>query len=99
MKQYNGVPLDGRSMKIQLATSEVSAVSAISPRRLSGGVPRKRSFDDRRRSGGRVEKPRRGAAGGRGGKRGGRGGRGGKKAAPPSAEGLDKELDSYRNSK
>ena len=48
------------------------------------------------RSGGRVDKPGRG----RGGSRGGRGGRGGgrgrgKKEPAPSAEELDKELDTY----
>ncbi len=93
MKQYNGVPLDGRAMSIQLATSDVAAVSPI---RKSVGIPRKRGFDDRRRSGGRVEKPRRGGRGGgqRGGGRGAK--RGGKKREPaPSAEELDKELDTY----
>ena len=48
------------------------------------------------RSGGRVDKPGRG----RGASRGGRGGRGGgrgrgKKEPAPSAEELDKELDTY----
>ncbi len=60
-----------------------------------------------RRTSGRVEKPTRGAAGGRGrSSRGGRGrgaggrgrGRGEKKPAP-SAEELDKELDSYRQAR
>ena len=44
MKQYNGVPLDGRSMHILMATSEVSARP-----RGSQLVPRSKSFDGPRR--------------------------------------------------
>merc|ERR1711994_141535 len=100
MKQYNGVPLDGRAMQIQLATSAAEAMAAPavrrrSPLRMSRGSPR-RGGGDRRRSGGRIEKPGRGKGrGARGGRGGGRGRGKGKKEPAPSAEELDKELDTY----
>merc|ERR1719433_1297446 len=103
MKQYNGVPLDGRPMNIQLATSEVNPVGS----RL-GKSPMRRSFEGRRGGGGggRVGKPGRGGSGRGGNKRGGRGaggrgGRGGKKESgpPPTSEDLDKEMDAYMKAK
>ncbi|KAJ8664891.1 hypothetical protein QAD02_006553 [Eretmocerus hayati] len=101
MKQYNGVPLDGREMNIQLATSEVPSGSSIRGSRLGGGGFKPRgSFRGR---GGRGSFSGGRGGRGRGGDRpsGGRGGGGarGQTRKQPTAEELDAELEEYVKSK
>ncbi|XP_058826654.1 THO complex subunit 4 [Topomyia yanbarensis] len=87
MKQYNGVPLDGRPMSIQLATSDIpiprtprlgSSGPARSPRRQSSGGPPRGSNPSSRRGGG---------SGGGGPRR--------QQRETKTAEELDAELDAY----
>ncbi|XP_041979654.1 THO complex subunit 4 [Aricia agestis] len=94
MKQYNGVPLDGRAMNIQLATSEISTFRSVDrPRPVGGNIGRRNSNRGnapvRNQNSGRV-----GGGGRRGGRGGGGGGRGGRRPVP-TAEQLDAELDAY----
>jgi len=100
MKQYNGVPLDGKAMEIQLATGQVEDVAGLLRQRLNGGAPLRQASTPRRpstgssrpRGGGGVA-PRRGDRAPRGG--GGARGRG--REPTMTAEELDAQLDAYNN--
>lgn len=110
-RTYNGVPLDGRPMKIEIAVEKLPAARAPASARLSfGGVQQRngggggggfRSGGGGRgggsRGGNRGGGGGRGNRGDRGGNRGGgRGGRGRIERTPvPSKDDLDSELESY----
>uniref|UniRef100_A0A3P8T5I2 RRM domain-containing protein n=1 Tax=Amphiprion percula TaxID=161767 RepID=A0A3P8T5I2_AMPPE len=84
MKHYNGVPLDGRPMKIQQVTSEFSAQSRQSSQSSNSG------FDRSRLGQPRFERRQGGGGGGFRGR-----GRGGGNRPQLSAEELDAQLDAY----
>ncbi|XP_058961045.2 aly/REF export factor 2-like [Pocillopora verrucosa] len=87
MKQYNGVPLDGREMIIELVTGSSNIGSGGGGGGFQGQGQRRRQQFNQSRGG----NSRRGRGRGRG--RGGRGG--GSQKANVTAEDLDAELDAY----
>ncbi|XP_040000769.1 THO complex subunit 4-like [Xiphias gladius] len=90
MKHYNGVPLDGRPMKIQQVTSEVNAHSRQSTQSSNRGFDRSRLGQPKTERRERGEKRQGGGSGGFRGR-----GRGGGNRPQLSAEELDAQLDAY----
>jgi len=95
---YNGVPLDGRPMKIEVVTAVRVAAPAVTSMEQSNNTGRRRFSGGFRGSSntfrGRSGNGYRGSRGGRG-RGGSRGGRRGGDRDVPSKDELDKELDSY----
>ncbi|XP_044044770.1 THO complex subunit 4 [Siniperca chuatsi] len=89
MKHYNGVPLDGRPMKVQQVTSEVDTHSRQSTQGSNRG------FDRSRLGQPKFERSERRQGGGSGGFRGRGRGRGSGNRPQLSAEELDAQLDAY----
>lgn len=99
MKQYNGVPLDGRPMNIQLAISELPVAPVAPVRARPAPQPQRQQQQTQQRRGGPANNN--GRQGGNNGRQagGGRPNGGGRKAAPKqmTAAELDAELDAYNN--
>lgn len=97
MKQYNGVPLDGREMNIQLATSDIPAFVGRGRGGIRGGFRGGRGSSFTRRPRGGSATRGRGGAGAPGKRGAGKPARVPRKA--PTAEELDAELEEYVKSK